>query len=266
MATKDIKPDGSKSLGAHKEPERLAAHDEPARLEAFKEIDEVPGVTDNVDSTPRVVKYGAAVLLGLAFGLGCYVWYSGGVPSYPQNPDGPFAAREEGYDYFNRANNYDFYFSDVDIPTPFAATAYSNDPQIMTPVAIIPSGGGSDAARKEVSSAAYGVAGPRAAATALPVVVYLFNYDSTEIPETAALTDMARRAADSGMTLDVKAYTDRRGRAAYNEKLSERRARAVADYLVAHGMPASKVRTHAMGPTDAFGSDAADRRAEVKAL
>ena len=34
-------------------------------------------MTAYVDETPGFVKYGAAVLLGLAVGVGGYVWYSG---------------------------------------------------------------------------------------------------------------------------------------------------------------------------------------------
>lgn len=56
MATNDQKPanEVSKSLKAHKEPDRLAAHPEQARLEAYKEeTDEiVPAATADVDETP----------------------------------------------------------------------------------------------------------------------------------------------------------------------------------------------------------------------
>ena len=87
MATNDQKApknDGSRSLKAHKEPERLAAHPEQARLKAYEEEEIVPAVTADVDETPKVIKYGAAVLLGLAFGLGCYIWVDGGFPSNPR--------------------------------------------------------------------------------------------------------------------------------------------------------------------------------------
>ena len=249
MATNDHKAplDGSRSIKAHNEPERLAAHPEPVRLEAYKEEEEVvPPVTADVEATPKFIKYGAAVLLGLAFGLGCYIWYDGGFPSNPQNPQGPFAAREADYDYFNSANDYAIYYSDKEIPSPCEATAYTQEPQIITPeVVAVPDNDGGMLADN------------------LPVIVYLFRYDSSTIPETEALTDIARRAARANVSLDVKAYTDEHGRIAYNRKLSERRAKAIADYLVAHGIPLAKVTTHAMGPTHAFGSDAADRRAEI---
>lgn len=48
---------------------------------------DVPGVLDNVPATPMYIKVGAAILLGFAFGVGCYVWSNGGVPSAPQHPE-----------------------------------------------------------------------------------------------------------------------------------------------------------------------------------
>lgn len=83
------------------------------------------------------------------------------------------------------------------------------------------------------------------------------------MPENPELTAMARVAKHKGLSLDVKAYTDEHGRAVYNQRLSERRARAIGDYLVAHGVPASKVSVHGMGATHAYANDAQDRRAEV---
>ncbi len=101
---------------------------EEARKKAFEEINEVPPVVETVDSTPKTVIYGAAILLGLTFGLGCYVWYDGEVPSYS------LSARGEGYDYFNRANHYDYWFYRTeDIPAPFEVTAYTAEPVIVSP-------------------------------------------------------------------------------------------------------------------------------------
>lgn len=59
MATNDHKAplDGSRSIKAHNEPERLAAHPEPVRLEAYKEEEEVvPPVTADVEATPKFIK------------------------------------------------------------------------------------------------------------------------------------------------------------------------------------------------------------------
>lgn len=95
------------------------------------------------------------------------------------------------------------------------------------------------------------------------VVVYLFNTDSSGIPETEALTAIANVANQTGKTVVIKAYTDETGRAAYNQRLSERRAKAVSDYMANHGVPASKISAKGYGPTHAYASNALDRRAEV---
>ncbi len=98
---------------------------------------------------------------------------------------------------------------------------------------------------------------------AINKVVYLFAYDSSGVPESATLNKVADRAAASGENVTVKAYTDATGNADYNRKLSDRRAKAVGDYLIAHGVPASNVNTMGMGPTKAFSDNAHDRRAEI---
>ncbi|MEN0614400.1 porin OmpA [Klebsiella indica] len=45
----------------------------------------------------------------------------------------------------------------------------------------------------------------------------------------------------------VLGYTDRIGSDAYNQKLSEKRAQSVVDYLVSKGIPASKISARGMG-------------------
>ena len=47
----------------------------------------------------------------------------------------------------------------------------------------------------------------------------------------------------------VTGHTDRIGSQAYNQKLSERRADAVRDYLVSKGVPRDKIETLGMGKT-----------------
>lgn len=78
-----------------------------------KSLDEqVPPVTADVDETPKTIKYGAAVILGLAFGVGCYVWYDGG-GDYTAN-DGRYsrAATEQ---YFNNTPAYDPFCSPFEL-------------------------------------------------------------------------------------------------------------------------------------------------------
>lgn len=94
-----------------------------------------------------------------------------------------------------------------------------------------------------------------------PVVVYLFNYDNSGVPESKVLNDAARRAKENDATVAVVAYTDEHGSDAYNMRLSQQRADAIARYMVAHGVPADHVKAKGMGETHAFGSDLQCRRA-----
>ena len=49
----------------------------------------------------------------------------------------------------------------------------------------------------------------------------------------------------------VAGYTDSIGSAEYNQKLSERRAQAIKDYLIqVHGIPAEKLAAEGHGPQD----------------
>ncbi len=265
--------DTTKSLGSHREPERLEAHPEAERLEAHKPDDDtiVPAVTADIDETPGFIKYGAAVLLGLAFGVGCYVWVDGGIPSYDKGPSHSAVRIAPTEAYFTQAGTYDDPSLSGVIPDPFVSPFEPTFEQ--TPTAEYTASDApymSDA--NDVSTSAKDAKqlgeAPQiheiiaVASTASPVI-YLFEYASAEVPETAELTAIAEQAKKQSLTLDVRAYTDESGRPAYNQRLSERRAKAIGDYLIAHGVPASKISVKGMGPTHAFGNDAQDRRAEI---
>ncbi|MBS0396992.1 MAG: OmpA family protein, partial [Proteobacteria bacterium] len=63
--------------------------------------------------------------------------------------------------------------------------------------------------------------------------------------------------------VEVRGYTDSVGKAAYNQKLSERRAIAVKDYLVAHGVNADLLTAQGFGEENPIASnDTAAGRAE----
>ncbi|MFV8458591.1 OmpA family protein [Vibrio owensii] len=77
-----------------------------------------------------------------------------------------------------------------------------------------------------------------------------FEFDS------ATLTDSVSERLDNFVNflneypqaqVEVTGYTDSSGPAAYNQKLSERRAQAVADYLVAAGIDADRFTVKGMG-------------------
>lgn len=96
------------------------------------------------------------------------------------------------------------------------------------------------------------------------VVVYLFGYDKAGVPENADLNEVAKQAVANSKNVLIKAYTDEYGAVAYNQRLSDRRANAIRDYMVKHGVPAANVKAKGMGPTHAYaGGDAQNRRAEI---
>ncbi|MCM1066534.1 MAG: OmpA family protein [Muribaculaceae bacterium] len=262
MATKDDKTArqaAQKRLAEHPRRQSIEAHKEAQQLRAHEDADDVvvPAVTADVDETPAFVKYGAAVLLGLAFGVGCYVWVDGGVPSAPQNPGRQLRLpKAEGAGYYAFGNK-------SAIPAPFEEYM-SPDLSYSATEAEAADASGRALASAKASAAATGTEVVAVASSSSPVV-YLFEYGSSKVPETAALSRLAEQARDKGLSLDVKAYTDEHGKPAFNRRLSERRARAIADYLVAHGVPAGKVTAKGMGPTHAYANDAQDRRAEIVA-
>jgi len=70
--------------------------------------------------------------------------------------------------------------------------------------------------------------------------------------------------------IDVYGHTDSTGSDAYNQTLSENRARAVADYLTSRGVSAQRVRSQGFGETRPVASNnteegrSANRRVEIK--
>lgn len=90
--------------------------------------------------------------------------------------------------------------------------------------------------------------------------------DARVIVDQAAAAISANPAVNSVM---VHGYTDDRGAAAYNQQLSQRRAKAVADYLASKGIAADKIRSMGMGETNPIASNATaagrheNRRVEI---
>lgn len=70
--------------------------------------------------------------------------------------------------------------------------------------------------------------------------------------------------------VDVYGHTDSTGSDAYNQALSERRARSVADYLSSHGVQSARIGTRGFGETQPIASNdteegkATNRRVEIK--
>ena len=71
-----------------------------------------------------------------------------------------------------------------------------------------------------------------------------FDFDRAVIrPSEARILDKHAEwlKANSGVTVGIDAGTDPRGSVLYNQRLSERRAKAVKDYLVARGVAADRI-------------------------
>lgn len=95
-----------------------------------------------------------------------------------------------------------------------------------------------------------------------------FGFDSAVIDPSfndhlRAVADMMRQRPD--IALVVEGHTDAVGDAGYNEALSQRRAAAVRDFLVAGGVEPSRLQVVGRGerePLTADGRDAANRRVQ----
>ncbi|WDI32422.1 OmpA family protein [Hyphococcus flavus] len=80
-----------------------------------------------------------------------------------------------------------------------------------------------------------------------------FDYDKSNL--TSQASDLIREASARALendidTVVVAGNTDTSGGSAYNQALSERRARVVRDALIANGVPADRVRMEAYGETN----------------
>ncbi|MDR2186487.1 MAG: OmpA family protein [Azonexus sp.] len=97
----------------------------------------------------------------------------------------------------------------------------------------------------------------------------LFDFDKAVLrPEgKAKLDDVVAKA--EAIKLEVVlavGHTDRLGSDAYNQKLSERRAVAVKDYLVGKGIAADRIYTEGKGETQPVTGDTCKGNAKTKAL
>lgn len=89
----------------------------------------------------------------------------------------------------------------------------------------------------------------------------LFAFDSAQLTSEAQalLADVSMRLTGASLiSVRVVGHTDSVGSAAYNQGLSERRARSVADFLVAQGVPAGKLSTEGRGESQPVADNASD--------
>lgn len=88
---------------------------------------------------------------------------------------------------------------------------------------------------------------------------YSFAVDSSQLTPQAkqTFTQIAGVLKDYNKTIiHIVGFTDSTGAAAYNQKLSVRRARAVADYLISQGVPAGRIQIEGRGETQPVATNA----------
>jgi outer membrane protein OmpA-like peptidoglycan-associated protein len=99
-----------------------------------------------------------------------------------------------------------------------------------------------------------------------------FAFDRADLSDGAqtALAALIRELAENpALTVDLEGYTDRRGTADYNVRLSERRAAAVRRFLVQHGVDLFRINWIGMGertPTGTAADDAKSRRVTLRLM
>lgn len=111
-----------------------------------------------------------------------------------------------------------------------------------------------------------------------PLEPLLFEYDRAELTdyaravlETASAHLKQWMSQDEALTLEIAGHTDWVGTEAYNLALSERRSRAVRDYLVRKGVAADRLSTRAYGEAKPVASNETEdgrrrnRRVELQA-
>src|SRR5689334_14969448 len=81
----------------------------------------------------------------------------------------------------------------------------------------------------------------------------LFDFGSAELRADAgpALDGLAKQLTQGNyQKVDIVGHADRMGTGKYNQKLSEQRADAVRDYLLEHGLDATKLTAFGVGATE----------------
>lgn len=85
-----------------------------------------------------------------------------------------------------------------------------------------------------------------------------FDFDKATIkPDSAAILDqgVAKLNEVGDANVKIVGHTDSIGSEEYNQKLSERRANAVRDYFVAHGIAALRLTTEGRGESEPIASN-----------
>ncbi len=120
------------------------------------------------------------------------------------------------------------------------------------------------------AAAAPAAAGPKPAGEKITIAAdALFDFNKAVLrPEgKAKLDELASKAGQLNLEVILAVgHTDRIGGAAYNQKLSEKRAAAVKEYLVAKGIEANRVYTEGKGKAQPVTGDTCKGNKKTKAL
>ncbi|MBK7973710.1 MAG: OmpA family protein [Deltaproteobacteria bacterium] len=98
-----------------------------------------------------------------------------------------------------------------------------------------------------------------------------FDFDKAVIKNPASLDEaITIMKANPNLTGEIRGYTDGKGTEKYNQKLSERRANAVREYFIQHGIAADRIRAKGYGMANPVASNdteegrAQNRRVELE--
>ncbi|MFV0574003.1 MAG: OmpA family protein [Vibrio sp.] len=99
---------------------------------------------------------------------------------------------------------------------------------------------------------------------------HLFDFDSATLKATDEIdAAVAKVTADNLRSIEIVGHTDSTGTEEYNQKLSEERAQAVADYLVQQGVDSSLITVSGEGELSPIADNATaegrkeNRRADI---
>jgi hypothetical protein len=95
-------------------------------------------------------------------------------------------------------------------------------------------------------------------------VLCYFAYDSYSLPDSSEnLKNLVHTLKQyPSRRITIAAYTDNKGSRRYNERLSQRRAKAVYDYLCSKGIDGDRIIWQGKGVSLKYNTDAQNRRAE----
>ncbi|PUA29234.1 MAG: hypothetical protein B0W54_01120 [Cellvibrio sp. 79] len=87
----------------------------------------------------------------------------------------------------------------------------------------------------------------------------LFEFNKAEIRNTVAIDQVLKILIDNpGLQVSITGHTDSRGKADYNQRLSEKRAAVVADYLHKNGVDSQRIKTSGVGASEPVADNQTD--------